>query len=449
MNLPKEFIHRMQEQLGNEAEAFFKSLANSPITSIRLNHLKGKTSFSHLDQVPWCKLGYYLESRPFFHLDPHWHGGAYYVQEASSMIVDSVIEQIMSEEEHPKVYLDVCAAPGGKTGILSQYIRPQDVLIANEIVPQRRTVLYENLYKAGYLNTFVTGEKPSAFSEPFADIILVDAPCAGEGMMRKEEEAIRQWSPGLVRECALMQHRILHDIARALLPGGHLIYSTCSYSHSENIENVIDLVKSFPLTSVQLDFPADWNITVIEKGGVTGYQMYPHKVKGEGLFFSVLRNDSSAPLPQSKYRKPDKKFDTVSDALKPHIENHHQLRFRKDSIHHSFIHIEAEEKALEVFNRFPRAELIAEAGQIKGKDYIPAHFLSMANLHGDIEKIELSLDQSLDYLERNTRSLPMDRSTGWHLITFQGTILGWAKNTAQGWKNHYPLNWRLRSRKMH
>lgn len=448
MNLPIDFKHRMQEQLGTEAEGFFNSLSENPITSIRLNHLKGKTSFTHLEKIPWCEFGYYLESRPFFHLDPHWHGGAYYVQEASSMILDSVLRQI-TEDRHPKIWLDVCAAPGGKTGILSQFLQPHDVLIANEIVPLRRTVLYENLYKGGYLNTFVTGEKPSAFNEPFADIILVDAPCAGEGMIRKEEEAVRQWSPGLVRECALMQHRILHDVTRALLPGGFMIYSTCSYSHAENIDNVIDLVKSFPLSSVPLNFPEEWNISVIEKGGVTGYQLYPHKVRGEGLFISVLRNDSTASLQPTKYRKPDKKFDAISDSLKSHIENHHQLRFKKDSLHHSFIRTEAEEKALEVISRFPKAELIAEAGQVKGKDYIPAHFLAMTNLHRDIGTFELSLDQSLDYLERNTRSLPVDKPIGWHLITFQGTILGWAKNTAQGWKNHYPLNWRLRTRKMY
>jgi 16S rRNA C967 or C1407 C5-methylase (RsmB/RsmF family) len=437
----------MQEQLGTEAEAFFNSLSENPVTSIRLNHLKGKASFLNLEKIPWSRFGYYLESRPFFHLDPHWHGGAYYVQEASSMIIDSVLQQLNIEQK-PKIWLDVCAAPGGKTGIISQYLQDHDVLIANEIVPQRRTVLYENLYKGGYQNTFVAGEKPSAFNEPFADIILVDAPCAGEGMMRKEDEAINQWSPGLVRECALMQHRILHDVAKALLRGGYMIYSTCSYSHAENIDNVIDLVKSFPFTSLTFNFPEEWNISVIEKGGITGYQLFPHKVKGEGLFFSVLRNDSSDSRQPSKFRKPEKKFNTIAESLKPHVENHDQLKFIKDSLHHSFIRAEAEEKGMEVLSRFPRAELIAEAGQIKGKDYIPSHFLPMANLHVAIETIELSLDQSLDYLERNTRFLPVNKPPGWYLITFQGTLLGWVKNTVQGWKNHYPLNWRLRNRKM-
>ena len=447
MELPNEFRQRMQLQLGAEADAFFAALSEDPPTSIRLNHLKGKTSFINLEKIPWCEGGYYLETRPFFHLDPHWHGGGYYVQEASSMILDDVIRQIKTDNA-PRIWLDMCAAPGGKTGILAKHIGPGDILVANEVVPTRKSILRENLYKGGYLHTMITGEQASSFHEPFADIILVDAPCAGEGMMRKEEEAINQWSPGLVRECSLLQHRILHEVSRALKPGGYLIYSTCSYSPAENIENVSALVKSSSFSSIPLNFPAEWNISTIEKNGVAGYQLYPHKVKGEGLFIGVLQKDPSVEPFKPKYRKQTNEFIAVDDRLKHHVNKHDELKIRKNTLQQSFIPVEAEANAAEVLIRFPKAEVVAEAGQFKGKDFIPSHFLAMSDFHSAAEKIELPLDQSLDYLERNTKTLPTDKSAGWYVVSFKGTKLGWAKNTAQGWKNHYPLNWRLRSRRM-
>src|SRR5688572_4156945 len=165
IELPKEFVQRMREQLGDEAEEFFAALSQPAQTSIRLHHLKGRTSFAGLERVPWCEEGYYLENRPYFHLDPHWHAGAYYVQEASSMILDYVINQL-DLDDSPRIWLDTCAAPGGKTGILAKHLNTADILVANEIIPQRRSVLRENLYKGGYLNTFISGEQASAFSEP-------------------------------------------------------------------------------------------------------------------------------------------------------------------------------------------------------------------------------------------------------------------------------------------
>lgn len=200
MQLPQDFVDRMKTQLGAEADAFFHALEQPAPTSIRLNHFKGKTNFDHLEKVLWCNEGFYLTERPAFYMDPHWHGGAYYVQEASSMILDYVLKKL-SLDEKPRIWLDVCAAPGGKTGILAKHKKDSDVLVANEVVPQRNSILRENMIKGGYLNTFISSEQASSFKEPFADIILIDAPCAGEGMMRKDAEAIRQWSPGLVRDC--------------------------------------------------------------------------------------------------------------------------------------------------------------------------------------------------------------------------------------------------------
>lgn len=446
--LPEAFIQRIRDQLGNEADSFFLALSQPSPTSIRLHHLKGHSSFTNVDNVPWCDEGYYLESRPFFHMDPHWHGGAYYVQEASSMILDYVVGQI-NEGSQPKIWLDACAAPGGKTGILAKHLNDHDVLVANEVVSQRRSVLWENLYKAGYKNVFITGEPSSAFKQPFADIILVDAPCAGEGMMRKEPEAIKQWSESLVRECSLMQQRIVNDVMKALLPGGYLIYSTCSYSEAENIGNVSRFINESSLSSMQIHFPKEWNITTIGTNEITGYQLFPHKVKGEGLFIAVLKKEASEEYPMQKTKRQRSSFESAPDWLTDQINSAEKLVIQNDSANYSFIGAEAEIKANELLRLFPKAELVAEAGLLKRKDFIPSHFLAMSGMHSlNTERIDLSLEQSLDYLERNTTTLPSGRAAGWYLISYQNTTLGWAKNTPQGWKNHYPLNWRLRSRKM-
>lgn len=445
MILPEDFKIRMQAQLGDEAEEFFMAIATAPPTSIRLNHRKGKSSYPGLEKVPWCDSGFYLDQRPPFHLDPHWHGGAYYVQEASSMILDNVIHQL-SLDDKPKIWLDVCAAPGGKTGILAKHMKASDVLVANEVVPQRRSVLRENLYKAGFLNTFITGEQASAFNEPFADIILVDAPCAGEGMMRKEPVAIRQWSPELVRNCSMMQQKIVTDTVKALNVNGYLIYSTCSYSNEENLENVKRFVESFSLTSISLQFPHEWGIKHLESNGISGYQLFPHKVKGEGIFISVLKREGNKS--QSAWTKKIlSHFITLPDWLKRNVKNADGLLTQRNKMHYPLIKTEAEEKANIIIQRFQRVELLGEAGELKGRDFIPSHYLAMAGLSSGFKMIELGLDHCLDYLERDIKTLPPNTVEGWYLISFEGTIIGWAKKTNQGWKNHYPLHWRLRSRK--
>lgn len=434
----------MEDQLGDEAAAFFQALTEPPETSIRLNHHKGKTSFAGLEQVPWCEEGYYLETRPYFHLDPHWHAGSYYVQEASSMILDEILRQL-NFEQTPKIWLDLCAAPGGKTGILAKHIGSGDILIANEIVSQRKTILYENLYKGGYLNTVITGLQAGAFPTNLANLVLVDAPCAGEGMMRKDPEAVHQWTPKLVDDCSALQQKILQDAIKILMPGGYFIYSTCSYSQQENMDNLKSFTKRFPFKSLSFNFPDEWNIVHLEEEGLSGYQLYPHKVRGEGLFIAVLKNEEHS-VP-AYLRKSQIQFSNLPGEVKDHIRDPEKLRVIKNIPKHSFLHAEAEDVASNILKQIPSASLVAEAGELKGKDFVPAHFLAMSNRYGEFPKIELGLNECLDYLERSTKNLPEKAVQGWHLVNFQGSCLGWAKNTMQGWKNYYPLQWRLRSRK--
>jgi 16S rRNA C967 or C1407 C5-methylase (RsmB/RsmF family)/NOL1/NOP2/fmu family ribosome biogenesis protein len=447
LDLPKEFVERMEAQLGGEAEAFFASLDTPSPTSIRLHHLKGKSSFAYEASVPWCSNGRYLSTRPAFHLDPHWHAGAYYVQEASSMVLDHVVKQLALDTQ-PRIWLDLCAAPGGKTGILASHLGPGDVLVANEVVGQRRSILRENLTRAGYLNTLITGENASSFQEPFADIILIDAPCAGEGMMRKEPEAIRQWTPALVNSCSHLQKEIVTNAARSLKENGYLIYSTCSYSMEENINNILYFIQEFQLHPVRVAFPEQWGVITIQEEGAIGYQLYPHKVKGEGLFMAVLKNTSPAETRYRKFKKPFNLFETPPEWLASHLAEPENMLVRKNNPQLQMITVQAETKANEVLMHLPRAEVLAEAGELKGKDFVPAHYMAMAGFQGArYEIIDLELSGALDYLERTVQSLPADRKPGWYLCRFEGTLLGWVKYTPQGWKNHYPMNWRLRDRK--
>ena len=445
MNFPEAFIHRMQNQLGHEADEFFASLTTPSPTSIRLHHLKGTAPFELNDRVLWCDDGYYLAQRPSFHLDPHWHGGAYYVQEASSMILDAVIKQLPLHDE-PKTWLDLCAAPGGKTGILARHMDPHDVLIANELISQRRSVLFENLIKGGFPNTFISGERSENIPANLADIILLDAPCSGEGMMRKEPEAIRQWNEGLVSSCSVLQKQIIQDAIRILKPGGWLIYSTCSYSPDENIENAIQISSLNSMENQPLQFPDTWNIVTIEQEGVLGYQLYPHRVRGEGLFIAAFKKDDEGSAGFTREKKSKNYFQALPASLEDTIDE--PALWVHELIDNALYMItrDAEEKATEIRTRFPKAGLITQAGEFKGKDFVPHHFLAMSGLaRHSSEKIEIDKEQALDFLERKSLQLH-DALHGWNLLVYAGTILGWAKQTSQGFKNHYPMNWRLRQR---
>ncbi len=446
MQLPEAFITRMQNQLGDEADLFFNALENKPSTSIRLHHKKRKSSFIHSGKVPWCDDGYYLEERPSFYMDPLWHAGAYYVQEASSMILDHILSQLPFKEAS-QIWIDACAAPGGKSGILAKHLRPNDVLVANEVVGSRRSILWENLTKAGYTNTFIAGEPVTSFQEEFADLILVDAPCAGEGMMRKESEAINQWNQSLVESCSTLQKQIVQGAAKALNPDGYLIYSTCSYSVEENINNVNYFIDQYELESVAISFPSEWGISHIENGDANGYQLYPHRLQGEGLFISVLKNNSAASSTYRKAKKPFRIFESIPTWLKSHVLNPDELSVRKNSVQNELVNNLATEKANEVLMHFPKAMAVVGAGELKGRNFVPGHALATSGMSGaQYESIAVDLSTALDYLERSTSTLPRVDQNGWYLVRFEGIPLGWAKWTGQGWKNHYPMSWRLRDR---
>lgn len=444
--LPDRFVDRMKVQLGPEAEAFFTSLGLPALTSIRLHHQKGRHDFTDTTPVAWCPQGLYLAARPAFHLDPHWHSGAYYVQEASSMLLDEVIRQLPVAAEG-KIWLDLCAAPGGKTGILAAHMRPGDVLVANEVIRSRRQVLEENLVKGGFPNIFLTGLPTEYFHRPMADIVLVDAPCAGEGMMRKDPEAVRQWTPHLVESCTLTQQRIVADAVRALRSGGYLIYSTCSYSEAENIRNVESFVRAHSLESISLDFPEDFQIATLAGKGAWGYQAYPHRVAGEGLFFAVLRRQEfSAPrIPKSRHQAI--RFSPLSPGLKAFTTEAMPL-LGFSQINQTAVISEFAIPQFEIVrDLLPGGYWLPEVGCTKGRDDLPSHWLAMSPWRREeAPSVGLDLPGALDFLERKIPGALPTGSPDWYTATFRGSVLGWLKLTTQGWRNHYPTAWRLRQR---
>ena len=251
MTLPEDFVRMMHEQYdADTADSLCHALCDTePEVSIRLNPRKGKTlSIENLDveACPWCPDAYYLHERPAFTFDPLLHAGAYYVQEASSMYVSQLLRHHFSVSG-PSAALDLCAAPGGKSTLLASLLPQGSILVSNEPMPKRAQVLAENMQKwtctaeGEYpVRSVVTQNYPTDFVEftDSFDLLLTDVPCSGEGMFRKDEVAVQDWSLQNVDLCWRRQREILQDIWHVLKPGGLLIYSTCTFNHFEDEDNV-------------------------------------------------------------------------------------------------------------------------------------------------------------------------------------------------------------------
>ncbi|MBR5638690.1 MAG: RsmB/NOP family class I SAM-dependent RNA methyltransferase, partial [Muribaculaceae bacterium] len=261
MKINEDFIRRINNLLlSDEARAMLQSIeSGEPVISVRFNDAKGFVPPAALEMVPWCATGAYLSERPQFTFDPHFHAGSYYVQDASSMFIYHVIKKLISK---PVNHLDLCAAPGGKTTAALQALPQGSVVVANEIVTPRAQVLRENIIKWGLDNCLVTNDSPKTLGrlENVFDIIAADVPCSGEGMFRKDEEAVSQWSPQLVAQCAARQREILRDIWPALKPGGLLIYSTCTYNLDENEHMAHYIANEMGANFVEVPVEKSWNI---------------------------------------------------------------------------------------------------------------------------------------------------------------------------------------------
>ena len=444
--LPVDFIESMRQQLGPEAELLIRALETEPVTSIRLNNKLDVLTFEgDTEEVPWHIDGYYLSVRPQFTLDPLFHAGCYYVQEASSMFLQQVLEQYLDSSS---LVLDLCAAPGGKSTLISEYLGRDGLLVSNEVVRQRVFILSENIQKWGNGNTVVTHNSAEEFGERckhLFDCVVVDAPCSGEGMFRKDPQAREEWSPKAVMLCAERQRSILMDVWDALKPGGLLVYSTCTFNEEENEKNVEWLCDILGGEVLEVDYEPEWGITE----GRAGYHFYPHKTKGEGFYLCAIRKSEREALDPAKIKAP--KRDTpmahpeYMAAMRSWLQHPDEWAIRYSDRFATAYPLKWKEIIDWLGTRMTCISTGFGIGEERGKGIAPQHSLSMAK---ELRKeafpnISLSREQALSYLRCEALSLS-DVPLGLVLLTYEGVPLGFAKNVGNRLNNLYPNEWRIR-----
>ena len=482
MHLPEAFETYTRTLMGNHLyDDLVQALQDEPVACIRLNRQKcpsAQVAVPHV-RVPWCDQGYRLACRPAFTFDPLLHAGAYYVQEPSSMFLSAVLRQYVRE---PVKMLDLCAAPGGKSTLARAELPEGSVLMCNEPVRNRAQVLAENVQKWGHPDVIVTNNYPADYRKAGLrfDVILCDAPCSGEGMFRKNGNAIGEWSEQNVENCARLQRDIVADAWECLEAGGLMIYSTCTFNAKENEENVAWICSELGAKTLSIDTETHWVIapTPLHQenqgsspiGGsphlaeplhvyrfIPGYHNDKGKQMGEGLFMAVLRKDGE--------RKPDKPFKQQPsgrgakgrEAKSGSGKDNNMVRewvLQPDS----FCYIYKGDELLAM--RPPLLGLYEKAasqlrvlsagiclGQQKGKNWIPSESLALSTClnPATFPKVELSHADALNYLRSQAIALPADTPRGFILVTYRGLPLGFMKNIGNRANNLYPNEWRIKS----
>ncbi len=445
MQLPELFIERMQSLLGDDFLKFEQALQQAPPVSVRINDKLNNYRPSD-KQVPWCDTGYYLHERPLFTADPLLHAGVYYVQEASSMFLKYISHTFLQDAE---TVLDLCAAPGGKSTVLLESLSENTLLVANEIISSRANILAENLTKWGNSNIVVTNNAPKDFQAfPAAfDAIVVDAPCSGEGMFRKDPIAIQEWSMQNVQNCVNRQKDLLQNVWNSLKNNGLLIYSTCTYNREENEEQIAWLCDELDATYLNIDISSFPGIVETDYG----YRFYPHKIEGEGLFIAVLRKGGVKHAHQSNKKKQSNrlKTKTFTDRWQDYhqgilhaenyqiIETNNQIRAIPKK-HFDFC-MDIQSKLRTILN----GVLLAE---IKGKDHIPAHQFALSKIinHQQFQLYEVDYQTAITFLKRENLQIPIVEKGSYVLITYQKQALGWVKYLGNRTNNLYPMPWRIR-----
>lgn len=423
--IPEGFKSMLRALPMIDAERLLAALDTPPVVSIKVNRRKSLPapdmelsissdscdSASNIDgHVPWCPSGIYLKSRPKFTLNPLMHAGAFYVQDASSMIYETIISSLIDElgSQSPALVLDACAAPGGKSTSIINSLPDSWHIVANEFVPSRAAILRENIMKWGFPNFSVTNSPVDKLASAGAmfSIVAVDAPCSGEGMMRKEPIARSQWSETLVKQCALLQKEILANAVDALLPGGFLIFSTCTFNPIENEDNLRWLAEDMGLMPVEPNTADGVEIPRQIYGDFPALRFMPDITKGEGLFLAILRK----PGTYSPLKNPVKSLQKV----------------------------------------LSKCRVIADTYPLpthKGKEIIPDGTAPL-NVLFDKEKyplVEVDRNTALEFLRHNPLSLPEDAKSGINVVTYKGLPLGLVKNIGNRANNMYPKEWRIKN----
>lgn len=422
INLPREFIQRMKSQLGKDFVKFIESYENSPAKAIRVNTLKiSPEDFLKISpltlegEVPWVEGGYFVSGEGLGKTVLH-SAGLYYVQEPSAMSVAPKLEVKPGER-----VLDLCAAPGGKGTQLAQYMQGEGVLVLNEIDFDRNKILRSNAERMGVKNAIITCASPEDLSKKFInyfDKILVDAPCSGEGMFKKEPNAIPEWSIENIMRCAARQAKILDCADKMLAGGGRMVYSTCTFAPEEDEQQIENFLKTHPAYVL-----------------LESKKLYPHEVRGEGHFYAVLQKQSGE-RGDIKTRKLNPRDNAK---LKPYRD------WEEQTLNIKFENLFCKNNAVYCFcGGAPEEGRGLYMGELSpdGKRFEPSHTLAMCLNNTQAKCIEVDESTALNYLKGLTFDCDINEK-GWRLVTYLGYPLGWCKAVNGTAKNHYPKGLRI------
>lgn len=460
--IPDGFREMMTRMLGEPDSAILLSaLEGEPDVAIRINACKPPSSelYDGIRPVAWCDSAFYLPSRPNFTGNPLLHAGAFYVQDASSTIYETIVGRLGFGG--PVRAADLCAAPGGKTTAMLNALPAGSVMLANEFVAPRANILKENLCKYGYPDVVITNSDTSrlAAMRGYFNLVAIDAPCSGEGMMRKEEVARSQWSEGLVCKCAELQRAIIDNAVEMLAPGGYLIYSTCTFNTIEDEDNAAYVAGTCGLAPVDTGLAGSYGIRSQVKGNVPCLRFMPGFTRGEGLFVAVFKKDdivsgedfsANRNSRGGRRRSPDsgkgnQKIDKGLLSLAGSL-----LKEEMVIRQHGTRLLAMSEGVASLLERLPKDVRILSAGvaigDVKGKDLIPAHQLALSSVFSrSYPEVELGEEDALRYLSRESIILPPGTPKGYVTATFDGYPLGFLKNIGNRSNNLYPAEYRIRA----
>lgn len=471
MSVPRQFLESIGRLPGIDVESFARAMGEAPSVGIRVNAAKGvadagAAGYPGCERVPWASNGFHIAERPRFTLNPLLHAGGFYVQDPSSMVYERLgafALSLLGEPTAPAV-LDMCAAPGGKTTALCAALPPDAVVIANEFEPRRVGALRENLTKWGWSASAVTNSDTSAFARAgeLFDIVAVDAPCSGEGMMRKDADAVAQWSESLTGGCAALQREILANAVAALRPGGVLIYSTCTFNRRENEDNLLWVIEQFGLIPEDTGLAGVGGILPSVDPSVPALRFMPHATRGEGLFAAVLRKPGDcepAPLPLTagfapgkKDKKGGKRGGKGAKVEIPDfsgwLEDGREWIFRSDVKGESVTALTPTLASIcDQLRSY--AKMVQEGVAVatrKGNGWIPAHPLALSQGYRReaFPSVGLDRETALRYLRREAVVLPAETPRGIVAVTYAGLPLGFLNNLGSRANNLYPRSWKIR-----
>jgi 16S rRNA C967 or C1407 C5-methylase (RsmB/RsmF family)/NOL1/NOP2/fmu family ribosome biogenesis protein len=435
--LPASLRQRLSERHQVDVQALEQAIDRPSPISLRVAPTKGFDTGG--EAVAWCATGRYLKERPAFTFDPLLHAGCYYVQEAASMLLEQAVLQsgLMGQRI---AALDLCAAPGGKSTHLRSLLHPSALLVSNEPEGTRRAILQENLWKWGQANVVITGGlRPRAALTPLFDLILVDAPCSGEGMFRKDPHALHQWSEGLVRQCSALQHQLTTAAWELLRPGGILIYSTCTWEEVENEAQVHALLER-GATLLPLSLP-DTVPVVSGFPDAPGIRCYPHLLSGEGFYLAMLKKPGnwSAQAPDAHSPLPGEPW---VEWLCPAQEGVHATE--QDGV----VHVvdagwRSLTRKLEAVLRMVSPGIPVAERKGGSLHPMPALALNVLLRNGAFPTVEVDEAQAIRYLRGE--ALEATAARGFALLKHRGHGLGWLKGAGRRWNNRWPDPWRIRA----